>query len=389
MNLAERESAVFFPTYRRLPPEFVRGEGVFLYDRSGTRFLDLVSGVGVNALGYAHEGLLSAIATQSAQYLHLSNYYVQQPQIDLAERLLYASGMAKVFLCNSGTEAIEGAFKLSRRWGSVSGKNVSLGFSNAFHGRTMAALSLMDKPKYRDGFGPFLNDCRTLPFDDTEALVRGIDEKTCAVFVECVQGEGGVVPASAEFLATLAGLREKFGFLIVADEIQSGIGRTGKFFAFDHYGIKPDVVVVAKALGGGLPLGAILATEKMAPIFQPGTHGSTFGGNPVACAAGVVVLEELRNGLMARVAEMGSLFRRELRLVKDEFPERVNEVRGLGLMIGMELSGAAEPVAASMLDRGVLVNHTNMNVLRFLPPYIITEEHIMHAVGVLRKVLTE
>jgi len=293
-----------------------------------------------------------------------------------------------VFFCNSGTEAVEGALKIARAWGASRGRKEILSFSNAFHGRTLGALSLMDRPKYRDGFGPFLEHCRVLPFNDSAALREAVTSDTLAVILECIQGEGGIRPITPEFAATLSELHESAGFLLAADEIQSGVGRTGRFFAFEHFGLHPDLVVVAKPIGGGLPLGAILGGTRVADVLKPGMHGTTFGGNPVACAAGVAVLREvLDGGMMAHAARLGTYMKEELSRVAAEFPDLVREVRGHGLMLAMELSAEGESIVTAMREAGVLINCTDTTVLRFLPPLIVTREQVDVGIEVLQKAL--
>ena len=388
MTLHDREEQALFHTYKRLPLEVVRGEGAYLFTADGKRYLDMFSGLAVNALGYAHPAVVRAIAEQAGRYTHLSNYYLQEPQIRLAEILTRSSGYDRVFLSNSGTEAIEGMIKLARKWGSAHGKLDIVAMSNSFHGRTFGALSLMDRPKYREGFGPFLENCRITTFNDPSALYETVDSTTAAVVLEFVQGEGGVRPVSVEYVKTIEELRRKFGFLLVADEVQAGIGRTGKFFAFQHYGVQPDIVVVAKPIGGGLPLGGILAKEQLANLLEPGTHGTTFGGNPVACAAGIAVLTEIADrNLMAHATDMGGQLLNDLRRLADKFPTIVREVRGLGLMIGAELDRDAEPAVSAMRDRGVLINGTDRTVLRFLPPLIVTPDQVEQTISSLGEVL--
>jgi len=389
MNSLERESAVFFHTYKRIPLEIENGKGVYLYSKEGKRYLDMFSGLAVNALGYGHPRVLQAVQDQCRKFIHLSNYYLQEPQIQLAELLTKYSGFPKVFFSNSGTEAIEGTIKLCRKWGSTRGKTEIISFTNAFHGRTMGALSMMDRPKYRNGFEPFLEYFRVVQFNNVHELRNAVSERTLAVVLEFIQGEGGVRPVTQEFVDGISGLRSKFHFLLVADEIQSGIGRTGKLFAFQHFDIRPDVVVVAKPIGGGLPLGAILGSEGVANVFEPGLHGTTFGGNPVACAAGGVVLQEiLEKGLMKHAEVIGQSLKSKLLQLKNEFSLLVKEVRGYGLMLGVELDRDAEPVVGAMREKGILINGTDQTVLRFLPPLIIQEQHIDETVKALREVLS-
>jgi len=387
MNLHDREAATFFHTYKRLPLEIDRGEGVFLIGRDGRRYLDMFAGLAVNALGYAHPRVTQAISAQASRYTHLSNYFLQESQIALAELLTRHSGYGRVFFGNSGTEAVEGALKIARKWGAAKGKTDILSLSNSFHGRTMGALSLMDRPKYRDGFGPFLEHCCMVPFNDVATLRTAVNRKTAAVVLEFIQGEGGIRPVSAEFARTLVALRDEMHFLLVADEIQSGVGRTGRFFGFEHYGVKPDLVTLAKPIGGGLPLGAILAGEEIASILQPGMHGTTFGGNPVACAAGAAVIQEIEEkGLIARAARMGEHLMSGLKGLAREFP-MIKEVRGYGLMVGAELDRPGDAITDTMREKGILINCTDTTVLRFLPPLIIGEEHVDQTVTTLKGVL--
>ncbi len=390
MTLLERDTEHLFHTYKRLPLEIERGEGMYLYTRSGERFLDMFSGVAVNALGYGHPGLLRAIREQTERYIHVSNFYAQESQVQLAELLVKHSGLPRVFFANTGTETVEGAIKIARKWGSTREKAEIISMSNAFHGRTMGALSLMDRGSYRDGFGPFLGSCSVVEQNDATALRQAVTDTTAAVILEFVQGEGGIRPVSMQFTDSLRQLKERHGFLLIADEIQSGLGRTGKFLAFEHYSINPDLVLVAKPLGGGLPLGAILATEEVAETLQPGTHGTTFGGNPVACAAGNVVVQAItEGGLMDNARQTGAKFYEELSSLATTFPMLVKEVRGMGLMLGMELTRAADGIVTSMRDKHVLINATDRTVLRFLPPLIVGEDHIQETVSALHDSLRE
>ena len=387
MSMHDREAATLFHTYKRLPLEIDRGEGVYLVGRDGRRYLDMFAGLAVNALGYAHPRVTQAISAQASRYTHLSNYFLQESQIALAELLTRHSGYPRVFFSNSGTEAIEGALKIARKWGAAQGKTDVLALSNSFHGRTMGALSLMDRPKYRDGFGPFLDHCCIVPFNDVATLRKAVTRKTAAVVLEFIQGEGGIRPVSAEFARTLVALRDETGFLLVADEIQSGVARTGKFFGFQHYGVKPDLVTLAKPIGGGLPLGAILAGEEVASVLQPGMHGTTFGGNPVACAAGAAVLQEIEEkNLTARAALMGERLINGLRALAVDYP-MIREVRGYGLMVGAELDRPGDAITDAMREKGVLINCTDTTVLRFLPPLIIGEEHVDQTIGTLKGIL--
>jgi len=390
MNLSEREAAVLFHTYKRLPLEIEWAEGMYLIARDGTRYLDMFAGLAVNALGYAHPAVVKAIADQAARFTHLSNYFLQETQIRLAELITQHGGYERMFLANSGTEAIEGTIKLVRRWGSTRGKSEIVSISNAFHGRTMGALSLMDRPRYKEGFGPFLEGFRVAEFNDPESLRASIAPQTATVVLEFVQGEGGIRPVSSSFVQTMVDLHKKYGFLLVADEIQSGIGRTGKFFAFQHYeGVHPDIVVVAKPIGGGLPLGGILAHPDVANVLEPGMHGTTFGGNPVACAAGIAVIEEIiGKNLMLHASKMGGLMKKEFERLRSTFPAIIKEVRVMGLMAGIELNQEADPLVAAMREKHhILINGTDRTVLRLLPPMIVTPDQVSTTVTALEDVL--
>ncbi|GJQ22029.1 MAG: acetylornithine aminotransferase [Bacteroidia bacterium] len=387
-TLFEQEQSLFFQTYKRLPLDIVRGQGCYLTDRQGRQYLDFFGGLAVNALGYCHPRVVKAIKDQADQYIHLSNFFVQEPQVKLAERLLALSGFARIFFTNSGTEAIEGAIKLVRKWGTPRGKKNLFGLSNSFHGRTMGALSLTERAKYREGYEPFLPHTGHIRFNDVEDLRAKVNDETLAVFVEPIQGEGGINVLSREFCTELSTLRTKHGFLLVADEIQSGMGRTGKLFGYQHLGLLPEVVVVAKAIGGGLPLGAILGSSAVASVFTYGVHGTTFGGNPVACAAGLAVMEEIIDGgLMTRAGAIGERLLAGFQELRRRYPAIVTEVRGFGCMLGVQLSVEGQSVVDRLMERGILVNCTNTNVLRFLPPYIATDEECKRVVNELGEVL--
>jgi acetylornithine/N-succinyldiaminopimelate aminotransferase len=387
-NLFLKEERYFFRTYKRLGLDIERGEGAYLIARDGKRYLDFFGGLAVNALGYNHPAVNQAIIDQVHKYIHLSNFYVQEPQVNLAERILRASGFQRVFFSNSGTEAVEGAIKVARKWGKKHSKTELIGLSNSFHGRTMGALSLTERQKYREGYEPFLQNVSHIEFNDVAQLRAAVNEQTLGIVLEFIQGEGGIFVVSSEFAAALNDLRERFGFLIIADEIQAGMGRTGKFCAFEHFGVIPDIVVIAKAIGGGLPLGAFLGNERVADVLTYGAHGTTFGGNPVACAAGVAVCQEvIDNGLMQRAGEIGEYLKGQFQGLKAEFPRLVKDVRGLGCMLGIELVQDGQPVVDKLQDMGYLVNCTHITVLRFLPPFIVTEGECDALVGALRKAL--
>lgn len=387
-TLFQKEQEYFFHTYKRLPLDIVRGEGCHLIARDGKRYLDFFGGLAVNALGYGHEKVKAAIRQQTDQYIHLSNFFVMEPQVRLAEMLISATGYKKIFFTNSGTEAIEGALKLARKWGKKNGKKTIFGLSNSFHGRTMGALSLTERPKYREGYEPFLPAVEHIKFNDVSELRRKINQETLGVVLEAIQGEGGINVVSPEFCTELARMQKELGLLLITDEIQSGLGRTGKFFGFEHFGLVPDIVVVAKALGGGLPLGAFLGNERVADTFTYGVHGTTFGGNPVACAAGFAVLQEVfSNGLMQQAMEIGTFLKSQFLQLQKKYPALIKDVRGYGCMLGIELTREGQPLADELQHRGILVNCTNSNVIRLLPPYIIGRDHCDVLVKELETVL--
>ena len=374
-NIFEKEKEFFIHTYNRIPVEIKSGQGVHLIDKNGNRYLDFFSGLGVNALGYAHPKIVKAVSEQIAKFAHLSNNYITDIQIEFAELLLKNSKMSKVFLSNSGTEAIEGAIKLIRKKYGPNKKIYSL--TNSFHGRTYGAMSLTARSKYRKGFEPLLQNIEQINFNDVNDLQNKIDKNTAGIFIEFIQGEGGINVVSQEFADKLKEIRNKFDLLIVADGIQCGIGRTGLPFSHNHLNINPDIIVSAKAIGGGLPLGAILISSELENVFEVGKHGTTFGGNPVSCAAGKVVLEEVfENGLMIQVAELGKYLIEQLNELKNMFPEDIKDVRGKGFMVGIDLFYNGNDVVKKMRERRVLTNCTNETVIRLLPPLIVTKNDI-------------
>ena len=375
MQLLEKEKQYFLNTYNRISLEINYGKGVYLYTTDGKKYLDFFSGLGANALGHSHPKIIKAVRDQNEKFSHLSNYYITDIQIEFAELLLRHSGMKKVFLTNSGTEAVEAALKLLRKKYGPDRKIFSL--TNSFHGRTYGALSLTTREKYREAFKPLLPGIYQLNFNILDDLRQNIDETTAAIFLEFIQGEGGINLLSQEYINFVKDLRDKYGFAVVADEIQSGIGRTGKGFAFEHFKITPDIIVSAKAIGGGLPLGALLTSDDYADVFTPGDHGTTFGGNPVACAAGKVVLNEVfENDLVSSVAKFGEYFNQELNKCKKLYPDKIKEVRGKGFMIGVEIFGAGKDFVDKMREKNILINSTNVNTLRIMPPLIVTKTEI-------------
>jgi acetylornithine/N-succinyldiaminopimelate aminotransferase len=384
----EKESQLFFHTYSRLPLHVSHGEGVYLFSADGRKFLDMVSGIGVNAVGYGNERLIKAIEEQTRKIIHASNLFMLDPQFKLAEKLLKESGLSKVFFANSGTEAIEGAIKLSRKWASKQAvdKRQVLALTNSFHGRTYGAVSLTAKAKYHEGFEPLLPETGFITFNDLDDLEAKVSDKTAAVFLEFVQGEGGVFPASEAFVRKLDELSKKHNFLVIADEIQTGCGRTGKFFSYMYYDFVPDVVCSAKPLGGGLPLAAIIGNVRVEDAFEKGGHGTTFGGNPVACAAGVAMLEEIEEqNLMENAVRVGAYINAEVARMKEKYPQILG-IRQHGLMIGITVNREASFYSQQAFDKGVIVNATSHDVIRLLPPLIITEKEAKMCLDVLEEI---
>ena len=375
MNIFEKEKQYFIQTYKRIPLDISHGEGVHLITKNGTRYLDFFCGIGVNSLGHANEKIIDAIKNQVEKFAHLSNYFITDIQLEFTEKLLKHSKMSKLFLTNSGTETVEAALKAVRKKKGSEGNVFSM--TNSFHGRTYGALSLTEQVRYKKDFEPLLPNIRSIRFNDVQDLQKRLDEKTSAVFLEFIQGEGGINLVSEEFVSALVESHNKYNFILIADCIQAGLGRTGQPFAFNHYKVNPDIVLVAKSIGGGLPLGAMLVTDEFADVFTYGSHGTTFGGNPVSCAAGKVVLEEVfENGLLGSVKTLGDYFLSELNNLASLFPSLIKEVRGKGFMIGVEMFSECYRFVEQMLERKVLVNCTNKNVLRILPPLIATKTDI-------------
>jgi acetylornithine/N-succinyldiaminopimelate aminotransferase len=396
VNLAatiRAEQKLLLPTYDRQKVLFTRGRGVYLWDSTGKRYLDFLSGIGVNALGHGHPAIQKVLKQQAGKLIHTSNLFYHEYQAELAKKLTKISGLDRAFFCNSGTEAWEGALKLARAYARVNNSNGHkakwrlLALENSFHGRTFGALSTTGQTKYRHPFAPMLPGVNFVAFNDLDDLRRQFDGSVCAVCLETIQGEGGINPLSPEFLQLARELTEKSGALLLLDEIQSGLGRTGKYFAYQHYGIKPDIVTVAKPLAAGLPLGALLTTERVAKGMHPGLHGTTFGGGPLACAVAIEFLKEL-DGLLVHVAKLGNDFLAKLNELQSRH-SGIKAVRGMGLMLAIELDSAetAKVVVAQLLDSGILINRTHETVLRFLPPYIVEKKHVDEVIRALDRVL--
>jgi acetylornithine aminotransferase/acetylornithine/N-succinyldiaminopimelate aminotransferase len=391
------EARLLIPTYDRNPLLFVRGDGVYIIDEQGDHYLDLLSGIGVNALGYGNAVIEETIARQSRALIHTSNLYYHEGQANLALRLTELTGLDRAFFCNSGTEAWECAMKLARAHAGLlrdQGKQIGtkfLALDQSFHGRTFGAVSTTHKAKYREPFGPVVPGVEFVAFNDVADLRSKFSNEVCAILVEAIQGEGGVRPISQEFITEARALATSTGALLIVDEIQSGMGRTGKWCAYQHYGIQPDVTTLAKPLAGGIPMGAVLCTEEVSHAFHAGMHGTTFGGGPLACAVACAVIDTIeRDNILANVTEVGDYFQAQLRVLAQRH-EAIVDVRGKGLMVAAELDSAelAKLTVAEMLKRKILINCTSDTVLRFLPPFILKCGHVDTAIQALDEIFTE
>lgn len=391
-NFLAEDKAVIAPLYGKPDVDFVKGCGSYLFDASGKKYLDFVAGIAVNSLGHQNAGIVNAIADQAGKFIHLSNLYPNYPQILLGQKLLELTGFDKAFFCNSGTEANEGCIKFARKYffrKGESNRQKIITFVNSFHGRTFAALSATGQPAIREGFGDMPGDFVHIPWNDVEALKSEVDKNTCAIMLESLAAEGGVMTLSKEMAETVNALQKESGCLVIVDEVQAGMGRTGSFLGFENYGLQPDLVSLAKALGGGLPLGAVLLRQKVADQLKPGDHGTTFGGNPVACAAGLSVVEQVSSPeLLMNVKERAAQLRNGLTALIGKF-SFLSEVRGEGLLLGMPL--AEEKSVGSLIDaardEGLLVLSAKGNVLRMLPPLNVSETECAEALEKLERAL--
>jgi len=378
-------------TYARYPVVLVRGKGTRVWDLEGEEYLDFVSGLAVCNLGHCHPRVVKTIQGQAEKLIHVSNFYYIEPQVQLASLLCKYSFADKVFFCNSGAEANEGAFKLARKFGKEkTGKDryEIITMEGSFHGRTLATLTATGQEKFHKGYEPLMPGFKYVPFNDIGAVKKAIDPKTCAVMVEPIQGEGGVNCPSEGYLKALREICDENKLLLMFDEVQVGMGRTGKLFAYEHEGVEPDILTLAKSLAGGVPIGALLIKKEISDGFKPGDHASTFGGNPLASAAGVAALTAiLEEGMLENCRKMGDYFLSELDKMKNKFPF-IKEVRGKGLILGMELKMDGSSMVKEMLKKRVLINCTMGNVLRFLPPLIVTREEIDRVVAALGEVFS-
>ena len=364
----------------RLPVCFEKGEGMYLFDNEGNKYLDMGAGIAVSALGYSNDEYKQALKDQIDKLIHVSNLYFTEPSIKAAEYLSKASGMDKVFFTNSGTEAIEGAIKLARKYAYNKDKNSKgeiIAMNHSFHGRSMGALSVTGTKHYREPFEPLIGGVSFANYNDLESVKKLATKDTCAVILETLQGEGGIYPATDEFIHGLRKFCDENDILLIFDEIQCGMGRTGKMFTYQHYGVKPDIMTSAKALGCGVPVGAFAATKEVADAMCPGDHGTTYGGNPLATAAVCKVFEIFeKDGILDHVNEIAPYLKDKLNSLKDKFPDKIKDVRGKGLMMGMELYGPAGDVVSKLLKKGVILISAGTNIIRFVPPLVVEKEHI-------------
>jgi predicted acetylornithine/succinylornithine family transaminase len=389
-TIKELDDRYHMGTYKRIPVLFTEGRGSRIWDSEGKEYLDMLAGIAVNGLGHCHPRVVKAVQDQAKKLMHCSNLYYIGPQALLAQALIENSDMDRIFFTNSGTEAVEGAMKLARKWASINGKSGKIiTMEGSFHGRSLAAITATGQRKYSKGFDPLPTGFSIVPFNDLEAVRNEMDDDACAVMIEPVQGEGGINVSDREYLKALRELCSENKVLLIFDEIQCGMGRTGYFFAYQGYEVVPDIITIAKSLGAGFPIGAFLAREEVANSFGPGDHGTTFGGNPLATTAALASVSSiLEENLPERAREMGYLM---MGLIKQKTQniDLVKEIRGMGLMVGVELKDRGKNVVNRMFDKGVLANCTAGNVVRFLPPLNISEEDLRNGVDVFVESLME
>jgi predicted acetylornithine/succinylornithine family transaminase len=387
-EIVELEQKYLLNTYARYPIAFVRGKGVYLYDVNGRRYLDFLAGLAVNSLGHAHPRIVKVIREQSAKVIHLSNLYYNEYQGLLAEKLCQKSGLDRAFFTNSGTEAIEGALKVVRAAGHATAgphKTVIVALENSFHGRTMGALALTAQPKYRKGFDPMLEGVRFVPRNDVAALRSAVDENVCGIVLEPIQGEGGIYETSVEFLQTCRQLADQHQAALVFDEIQCGMGRTGRLFAFEHFGVLPDLVCIAKPMAAGFPMGAFLTKDWLAQHITPGRHGTTFGGGPLACRIALeylAIVEE--ENLLQQVQRVGAYLNGKLKELVGKY-SIATEARGVGLIQALQLTVPGKPILDGAMADGLLFNITQDTVVRLLPPFLVEEKHVDAGIRILKR----
>lgn len=391
-EIFEKDAKDYLPVFNRYKIVLDHGEGAYLWDNNGKKYLDFLGGIAVNVLGHDYPPLVKAIADQAAKLIHTSNLYYTQPQADAAAKLVALSGLDKAFFGNSGAEANEGAIKIARKYAHKIDPEKSQIISawHSFHGRTLATLTATGQPKYQKGVGPLPAGFDYVHFNDYEELEKLVTDKTAAVLLEPIQGEGGVHTPKGGYLKKVRALCDKHKALLIFDEIQCGIGRTGSFFAYEKYGVKPDIVTLAKGLAGGVPIGAFVVTDEVAKAFKPGDHGTTFGGNPLACAAANVVLDTVpKKEFLDNVAKVGSYFKEKLQSLQKKYPGYIKEVRGEGLILGMEINDNdhGRDIVNKAMEEGFIINCTAGNVLRFIPPLIITEKEVDSLIECLDEIL--
>ena len=392
-KVIEESDRYLMHTYSRFPVVLRKGRGIKVWSTTGKEYLDFLGGIAVNVLGHCHPKVVVAIQKQAQRLLHVSNFYHIEPQIKLARLLVINSFADKVFFCNSGAEANEAAIKLARKYAKEhydQNRFEIITALNSFHGRTLAALTATGQEKFQKGFEPLVAGFRYVPFNDIDALQAAINQNTCAVMLEPIQGEGGINIPSDDYLKNVRELCDRHGLLLILDEVQTGMGRTGKLFAYEHYGITPDIMTLAKGLGGGVPIGAMLATELVSSAFQPKTHASTFGGNPLVCAAAIATIETiLEDGfILDQCNRMAKYFMEKLNQLKEDFSEQIMEIRGKGLLIAMELPRDGLPIVNACLERGILIGSAGGgNVLRFTPPLTVERKDIDQLIDVLEEIM--
>lgn len=388
-QLTEKDQRFYLPTFKRYPLAFKEGKGSYLWDIEGNKYLDVLAGIAVNNVGHCHPEVVKAIQKQAETLIHISNFYVSPQQVELSEKLSSLSGMDRVFLTNSGAESVEGAMKIARKYAFKMGRGGSIiAMENSFHGRTLATIAT-GKKKYQQGFAPIPEGFYKVPFNSIRAVEAHINYDVAAVILEPIQGEGGIHPANKEYLKELRELCNKNDILLIFDEIQCGVGRTGKMFAKEHYGVEPDIMTLAKGLGGGVPIGAFLCNEKVANTIDFGDHGTTFGGNPLVSAAAIATLNVIENENLCRNAsELGNWMFDELDKLKEKYSV-VKEIRGKGLMIGIELKKPAGEIVKMLMDKKILANATADNVLRIVPPLNIKKEELEYLLDNLEDSLKE
>jgi acetylornithine/N-succinyldiaminopimelate aminotransferase len=388
-DLYQKDKENYLPTFNRFPLAFIKGKGSRLWDANGKEYIDLLAGIAVNNVGHCHPKVVEAIQKQAAELMHISNFFVSPQQVALSELLVKISGLDRVFLTNSGAESVEGAMKIARRFAHKNGRGGKIiSMQNSFHGRTLATIAT-GQEKYQKGFEPIPVGFSQVPFNDLEAVKSAIDKDTAAVILEPVQGEGGVIPAEKSYLEGLRKLCDESGVLLIFDEIQCGIGRTGKWFAKDHFGIQPDIMTLAKGLGGGMPIGAFLCNEKVAEAIEFGDHGTTFGGNPLAAASAIATIETIaENQLCKRTTETGAWLKEKIQELIEKH-EELESIRGLGLMLGVKLKSPGAALVKQLLEEGIIANATAVNILRLVPALNISKEDLQIFLDKLDEILIE